>query len=52
VITEIVAAGNSEKVEDTVVNRARVRAAAIAKLKVQNIPLTRKEKISQGLPKK
>ena len=52
VITEIIAAGSSSKTEEVVIKRARVRAAAIAKLKIQNVPLTRKEKIAQGLPKK
>ena len=44
VITEI----DKSKVDSKVVEQARKRAAGIAKLKEQNVPLTRKQKIAQA----
>lgn len=50
-VTEIRSGSESAVVDSKIVTRARARIVALAKQKVQNVPLTRKEKIAQGLPK-
>ena len=50
-VTEIRSGAESAVVEPQVITRNRARVAALAKQKAQNKPLTRKEKIAQGLPK-
>ncbi len=50
-VTELRSGAESAKVDSKVIDRNRARVAALAKQKVQNVPLTRKEKIAQGLPK-
>jgi large subunit ribosomal protein L21 len=50
-ITELRSGAESAAVEPQIITRNRARVAALAKQKEQNVPLTRKEKISQGIPK-
>ena len=50
-VTELRSGAESAKVDSKVIDRNRARVAALAKQKVQSVPLTRKEKIAQGLPK-
>ena len=50
-VTELRSGAESAKVDSKVIERNRARVAALAKQKVQSVPLTRKEKIAQGLPK-
>ena len=50
-VTELRSGAESAVVDPQVITRNRARVAALAKQKVQNKPLTRKEKIAQGLPK-
>jgi ribosomal protein L21 len=50
-VTELRSGAESAVVEPQVIVRNRARVVALAKQKVQNVPLTRKEKIAQGLPK-
>jgi ribosomal protein L21 len=50
-VTELRSGNESEVVDPKVVERNRARIKALAAQKVQNVPLTRKEKIAQGLPK-
>ena len=50
-VTELHAGAESEVVDQKIVERNRARIKALAAQKVQNVPLTRKEKIAQGLPK-
>jgi large subunit ribosomal protein L21 len=50
-VTEIRSGAESATVDPKVIERNRARVAALAKQKAQNKPLTRKEKIAQGLPK-
>jgi large subunit ribosomal protein L21 len=50
-VTEICSGKESAAVEPQIISRNRARIAALAKQKAQNVPLTRKEKIAQGIPK-
>ena len=50
-VTEICSGKESAAVEPQIIIRNRARIAALAKQKAQNVPLTRKEKIAQGIPK-
>ena len=50
-VTEIRSGAESATVDPKVIELNRARVAALAKQKAQNKPLTRKEKIAQGLPK-
>ena len=50
-VTEICSGKESAAVESQIIIRNRARIAALAKQKAQNVPLTRKEKIAQGIPK-
>lgn len=50
-VKEIRSGAESVVVDSKVVTRQRARIAALAKAKVQNVPMTRKEKIAAGLPK-
>ena len=50
-VTELRSGAESAAVDPQVITRNRARVAALAKQKEQNKPLTRKEKIAQGLPK-
>jgi ribosomal protein L21 len=50
-VTEICSGKESAAVDPQIISRNRARIAALAKQKAQNVPLTRKEKISQGIPK-
>lgn len=50
-VTEICSGKESAAVEPQIITRNRARVAALAKQKAQNVPLTRKEKIAQGIPK-
>lgn len=50
-VTEICSGKESAAVEPQIITRNRARIAALAKQKAQNVPLTRKEKIAQGIPK-
>ena len=50
-VTELRSGAESAVVDPKVITRNRARVAALAKQKEQNKPLTRKEKIAQGLPK-
>jgi len=50
-VTEIRSGEESAVVEPQIITRNRARIVALAKQKEQNKPLTRKEKIAQGLPK-
>ncbi len=45
-VTEIIAGNSSQKIEEQVAVRQRARIVALAKLKEQGTPLTRKEKIA------
>ena len=51
VVTELLSGAESEVVDPKIVERNRARVKALAAQKVQNVPLTRKEKIAQGIPK-
>ncbi|HOG68473.1 MAG TPA: 50S ribosomal protein L21, partial [Fibrobacteraceae bacterium] len=50
-VTEICSGKESAAVDPQIITRNRARVAALAKQKAQNVPLTRKEKIAQGIPK-
>ena len=50
-VTEIRSGAESAVVDPQVITRNRARVAALAKQKAQNKPLTRKEKIAQGIAK-
>ncbi|NLO22762.1 MAG: 50S ribosomal protein L21 [Fibrobacter sp.] len=50
-VTEIRSGTESAVVEPQVIVRNRARVVALAKQKEQNVPLTRREKIAQGIPK-
>ena len=50
-VTELHSGAESEVVDQKIVERNRARIKALAAQKVQTVPLTRKEKIAQGLPK-
>ena len=50
-VTELHSGAESEVVDQKIIERNRARIKALAAQKVQNVPLTRKEKIAQGLPK-
>ena len=50
-VTEIRSGKESAAVEPQIITRNRARVVALAKQKAQNVPLTRREKISQGIPK-
>ena len=50
-VTELRSGAESAVVDPKVITRNRARVAALAKQKEQNKPLTRKEKIAQGIQK-
>jgi ribosomal protein L21 len=50
-VKEIRTGSESAVIDSKIVTRQRARIVALAKLKVQTMPLTRKEKIAQGIPK-
>lgn len=50
-VTEIRSGKESATVDPQIITRNRARVVALAKQKAQNVPLTRREKISQGIPK-
>jgi len=50
-VTEIRSGSETAVVDSKIQVRNRARVVALAKLKTQNVPLTRKEKIAQGIPK-
>lgn len=51
IVTEMKVGGETSVVDKVKVERARARAAAIARRKEQAVPLTLKEKIAQGVEK-